>query len=884
LTNDAKRHFPRNDMKMPPHNSSADFTRAGTVRGTIDVLITYKIIELFSEGLYSSPSKAIEELVSNAFDAGATHVHIILPADLADRQSTIVVLDDGGGMTDKGFQQHWLIGTSNKRTQGFKSPRGRKQIGKFGIGKLATYVLANEVTHISKAGQKYFAATMNYTSVPGHLDGVAAKKPVQLPLRELTEGEAKAVVSEWTTGTGEGYSALRLFGRGSAPSWTIAILSDLKPMAAELQVGRLKWVLSTALPLRDDFDLFLDGERIESSKLDQSRVGRWHLGKDITSLPKPAPDQLAARTDSKLASSDDAYFGLTVPSLGRVTGYIELFEEPIDTGKSEDTDRSNGFFVYVRGRLVNIDDAGFGIDRNKLRHGTFSRFRMVINADGLDKELRSSRESLRFGPLFNIARNIAHAGFNFARNELEQHDKSRAPGSQLGLRLAASPASLTNRPLASLVQKAFAGDVKPRFVALPEGLSKARQTEIVNSLREADADSNVLVTGTELDESLGQDRPIAVFDAQTRTLRINALHPFVAYFLDDYELPQRSVPLELLAMSEVLLEAQLHSSGMALDDVNETLDVRDTLFRHLARASGRRNARLIAQDLLDAASNQSKLEIELVSAFDALGYEAVPLGGPKKPDGKADAWLAPSDQSQRRSYSLTLEAKSKEDLNRKVTAKTVGVSTVARHRRNYEADFAAVVGPDFPTSTGEVSALSQEIRDDRAKNPGKGITLIRLQDLARIIRLVPVKRIGLDRLRELFMTCSMPEDVSAWIDAIESEDAKESHFKDILEVIHSEQRAQDSEPVDFGALRSALRLTRGVVMSNEDLIQACRALEQLVPEWLTVNLHSVEVRTRPEKIIALLPKEIITSAQKKSTQSTKKRGVTKPQASSKRKK
>jgi hypothetical protein len=34
-------------------------------------------------------------------------------------------------------------------------PRGRSQIGKFGIGKLATYVLANRLSHISKKAGKY---------------------------------------------------------------------------------------------------------------------------------------------------------------------------------------------------------------------------------------------------------------------------------------------------------------------------------------------------------------------------------------------------------------------------------------------------------------------------------------------------------------------------------------------------------------------------------------------------------------------------------------------------------------------------------------------------------------------------------------------------------
>lgn len=41
------------------------FFETGTVADEIHVEISFEIIGLFSEGLYSSPNKAIEELVSN---------------------------------------------------------------------------------------------------------------------------------------------------------------------------------------------------------------------------------------------------------------------------------------------------------------------------------------------------------------------------------------------------------------------------------------------------------------------------------------------------------------------------------------------------------------------------------------------------------------------------------------------------------------------------------------------------------------------------------------------------------------------------------------------------------------------------------------------------
>ncbi len=54
-------------------------TQAGQELEKIPVSLSYDIIRLFSEGLYQSPHKAIEELVSNSYDAEAKNVHVLLP-------------------------------------------------------------------------------------------------------------------------------------------------------------------------------------------------------------------------------------------------------------------------------------------------------------------------------------------------------------------------------------------------------------------------------------------------------------------------------------------------------------------------------------------------------------------------------------------------------------------------------------------------------------------------------------------------------------------------------------------------------------------------------------------------------------------------------------
>jgi hypothetical protein len=650
-----------------------DFYNVGPKKSDIEVRISYRIIQLFSEGLYSSPNKAIEELVSNSFDAGATNVHVVLPLDLTDSDAVIAVVDNGVGMDQQGLTDHWQIGVSNKRSL-TKLPKNRKQIAKFGIGKLATYVLANRLTHICKVGRTYYSTSMDYSKIPsGEGGGIHTEERVFLPLRVLTEKLAKEAVGSLGAGTKPGYKAIKLFGAGAAKTWTVAIMSDLKDMASEIQRGRLRWILQSAMPLRDDFALFLNGDKIPPSKLAAKRVGHWVLGKDLKEIPKPAPSDLEVTEDAKAPKENR--FGLAHPELGRITGYVEIYEDPLDTGKSTEIERSNGFFVYVRGRLVNIDDAGFGINRNLLRHGTFSRFRMVANIDRLDEELRSSRESFRVGPLFTIAQNILHGAFNFARVALEKYVFEQSEAERISYRIAGSPGSLTRRPIIGLVQSAMEGKSHPKYISYPEGLGKSERQCFVEELEKRAETDEGLVNDVQLVE-MSQDQGIVILNTESGILQINMLHPFVAHFLDEYEDKKRNLPLELLAMSEVILEAHLFEIGLDEDVVEDLMAKRDEVLRYLARSTGKRNARVIAQDLIDTSNDKDALEKALVAAFDSMGFDALPLGGPGRPDGLAQARLAGDSKGKPHRYSVSLEAKSKEKDGTKVSAKTVPASSL----------------------------------------------------------------------------------------------------------------------------------------------------------------------------------------------------------------
>jgi hypothetical protein len=830
------------------------FHEIGSVDDLIDVEVTYQIIGLFSEGLYSTPYKALEELVSNSFDADATHVHVVIPADLGDSDAAIAVIDDGVGMDAEGLRTHWIVGDSIKRLKR-STKGGRKTIGKFGIGKLAAYVLGNRLTHITRVGDAYYSTTMDFSAIPKTVDvsgdgkSTAKKKQVQLPLRRLKEEQAREALGAWLDKEGK-RKDLKLFGEKAPSTWTVAVISDLKPMALEISAGMLRWLLSTAMPLRDDFKLYLNNARVDSSKLKGRKVGSWTLGKNLKTLPKPAPSQLEPGEKEQPPAPAFAHWHLTDSILGPVSGYLEVFVDPIDTGKSEDLGRSNGFFVYVNGRLINPNDAGFGIDRNQLRHGTFSRFRLVVNMDRLDEELRSSRESLRAGPQLKRAQEILQGAFNFARSKLDAHVAESATGRRASQRLADSPATLSEKPILRLILSAFEDrGASARHVALANVAQFASAAELREHIEKRIVDQGALVSDV-VYADLGVHQPITVLEGVAGVLQINLEHPFVAHFADEFGNEKRNLPLQLFAMSEVLLEAHLHSSGIERDQILTVLDERDELLRHLARSRGRENSLTVAQDLLASITSKKGLEAAVVAAFNQLGFDAVPRGGNDVSDGIAEAPLAASGGAPQR-YRVSLEAKSKEKHGAKVTKDGVGVATIARHRNESGCDHAIVVGPAFQTGAKDLGAVLREIKSDHEQTD-KTITLMEAQDLARLVRLAPIKRLNLAQLRELFQTCRSPSECKKWIEARAAEEPEPAKYRDILEVVWQEQQDDEESPVEYGALRASLRHARKIKISPEELKNECQALARMAPNQFFARDDVVELNIRPDKVLELV--------------------------------
>jgi len=469
---------------------------------------------------------------------------------------------------------------------------------------------------------------------------------------------------------------------------------------------------------------------------------------------------------------------------------------------------------------------------------------MVVHIDSLDEALRSSRESFRQGDLYEAAQNFLRAGFNLARNRLADYDRSQSPAGLIAARISSAPGSLTRKPLLVLAHLVAEKKATPRYVRFPYGMSAGEQADFLAALKERSEAPEGLLRSTQI-VPLDSKEGLAVFDIREGSLLINSSHPFVAAFQEHFTDSRQGLPMEMFAMSEILMEANLYQMGWDESKIRDALDTRDELLRQFVRSSARRTAGMIALALTEARDDENKLEEEMRAAFEAMGFaNVIRIGGKGKPDGAAEAYLAATIEGTPRRYKVGLEAKS----GQPVSAQRLNVSGIARHMKDYECEHHLVIGNGFATSTSEGSASVREIKSHK-ESTGKTITLMHIDDLARLIRIVSSKRVGgLSRLRNLFKTCITPEESKQWVDGLASESPENWPYKEILESIWHLAEEVPYEPVEYAAVINELR-HREVKLRKIELIECCKAMQVIASGVVFARENSVEIERRPDLIL-----------------------------------
>lgn len=799
------------------------YTSLGAEVAQIQVSISYRIIELFSAGLYKSPNKAIEELVSNSWDAMAQNVWLHVSSNLSSAEASIWVVDDGTSMDLDGLVQLWQIAQSPKLGTRNDADAERAQIGKFGIGKLATYILARTLTYVCKQGPSVLAVTMDYDKVDRE------SKPgdqVTLGVRELAHDEVSEALRPLRSLDGGAEVVERLVDSlgDDDESWTVATMSGLKPMATQVQLGMVRWLLATALPKNPGFSIEVNGVKVKPASEKVKPLKRWKVGVDPKVEPKRLPTGVSrTKVGGKSAVKID---GLS----GHVTGIVEIYEDVLTKNKAASWGRSHGFFVRVRGRLVNIDDALFGLQA--LSHSSFSRFRMEVEADGLDDFLASTRESVQEAGVVKTLRSYLQNEFNRARGIYDKWVEEQQQETHLPTRIDRTAASLSRAPLVHAVRSLVSGEIgNLALIRRPTEVDDPEQflADLDATLEE---DAAGPISDVEL-SPLGTDHYLAVYDPTDRIVRVNTLHPFYSNFID---VLGRTMPFKLLAVTEILTEAYaVEDAGPEV--ARRIVGRRDAFLRELV-SQNRLGPAVIAQNLRDKAADADGLEEAVTEAMQSLGYAVTRIGGSGTPDGIAKAVIGArsGDDTARADYSITYDAKS--TAGKSIKAKTIGAATLVRHRKDNAADHILVVAPGFEGGDSSTSALGKECADN-------AITPVKVSDLATLVEIQAGKMLGFTKLRELFF-CRTAKESHEWIESLRDLDDETPPLVPTLEVI-DKLRARD-RPVRVSSIALLLEDDHGITLSEKQVEEMIAILRGLAGSYITVIGDQVVLETSIEKV------------------------------------
>jgi len=857
--------------------SSISPETVGHAAATISVELSTQFLKHFSEQLYSSPQKAFEELISNGWDAGADCVDVRIPSDLESPNATLCVLDNGVSMDAEGLRQLWHIAFSPKKDK--PQQFGRHVIGKFGIGKLATYVLASKLTYLCKAADGQIRrVTMDYRKVDQKKsddDHDTLISDVSLDLFDVSDEElVQALASvhggdvildliqngvSKPTGSliedefGAEKSALQ---KPASHTWTLVVLSDLKPVGRELKIGVLRRMLEAALPFGSEMAISINGELLTSSKLEVPVSQEWVIGPDLgidsveiddgdipsaETIGSPSAEQ--KKTKIGIKSSNEPVPHVTIVGVGKVTGRVRLFSDRISGGKSEERGASNGFHINVLGRVINQNDPSFG--EKDLSHAAWARFRMTVRADGLNDLLTTDRERFKENRELQIFRAFLRRVFNKTRTSYDSDDNAGMPDG--GDVLVRSLGVVSLNPLRNVVSDTLRAS-QPALPGLFDDSGITDREAKRNSWRDNTADNIKNALG-QVKYERADDGSFVKFRISDNSIVINKEHPFVA------EYSRTRAEKELLrtmAMVSLLADVYALDIGVQPNVLQNIRQYRDQVMRFRAlqrRRSGTYIANLLLQTQHDSARSKH-LEAVVSDALRYLGFQVKDLAKSGEPEGIASAYPLPTkstptqDNPNPALYTFSFDAKSsKHDV-----AKTGNISLdgVAEHRDRYKCDHALVVAPGF--SDGALAT-----RCDAQK-----VTPITAYDLGRLLEYtVEYGAIPITKLREMFYLYD-PVKVEKWVTDLESWlKTKRPLTIDIFLKALEHLKGQIPDVLPAGTVALVCRQNlKAISVKDEDVIALVNGLAILIPDLVGIDGDKIVINASSARVAAAVEAQL----------------------------
>jgi hypothetical protein len=796
--------------ESPSKNIKTTFEAKGAKEAEVEVDISYDIIRHVSAQLYTNPRKAIEELVCNSYDAGASVCYVTVPNDA---KGSLKVLDDGKSMDVHGLKKLWKVAESPK-DQGEGKPRidnARMQIGKFGVGKLAAFALGGRLTHVACVNRNVRVVSVGENEIKEKRGG----GPPTFKIFGMTLDKAIPLLEPH-------FNELPKPWKEKWETWTLALVEEIDPKSfgRALLIGVLRRMISTALPISSDFKVFLEGTEVPKKIIDPEDV---LLKVEITDpeLRKKIEEALQEFWMEVLAEkkSEDVpkkYYAvkvsrvqnpqrvnqevdaLMVPELGPVIGSAILTKTSLTTEKLiERGYTNNGFAIRVNGKLVNPEDELFGVTARS--HTYWSRFIANVEIPGLDRVLLVQRNAVSENSNeAQIARTIMRTLFNFTRVKAEALER------QAGY----EPESFGSRlRILSPISAAVA------LSGLAEGALPER------GLDSLDVDF----------ASLGEAGPAVRYDKEEKKILVNEDHPLI-HALDDEDMNAKSlrhVVGEVLAGTQ-MAKGYLRSQNVPEKVVEETGEIIEVSVRSAAGYVIDEVARHIKE--IDETSYQGDKPFEkaIVSAFKSLRLIASHEGRPGDPDGVIQIPMSGSPNLR-----ISMEAKGSKGP---ITHDDLGTATVIRQMGKLNCANSFAVAREFQTRGpgGKESALVQETK-------GK-VPLITTAGIFVTMNLHKKKPFTYDKVAKIVTTWIHPDDLEGFIRQTWKELPDLGLMRLILQIAHEQMEKDEANLPEPGMILADDRIRQMTIPANDPADLTKR--RKLVREDLEHILEAIQVTTQ----------------------------------------
>ena len=298
--------------------------------------ISLNVLNHLGLNLYSNTPAVIAEVIANAWDADATKIEV----DFDTQAGSITVTDNGCGMDLAAVNNRYLhVGYQKRKGRSAEvlTPKGRKPMGRKGIGKLSLFSLANKIyVHTKSKGTDAESFLMDAKEIRQAIAGEDPSMPRQYrPQVIVPKGEVVA-------------------------HGTKIVITDLKKFRlTQSSISGLRKRIARRFSILDDVEIRVNGKRVTFSDRDYFHKARflYQYGDDYAPLCK----NLDRDADTnKLLYFDRAYRFDQTGSANEsgqheVKGWVAIARRSNDLDDSSQQDNLNKITIVVRGKVAQED-------------------------------------------------------------------------------------------------------------------------------------------------------------------------------------------------------------------------------------------------------------------------------------------------------------------------------------------------------------------------------------------------------------------------------------------------------------------------------------------------------------------------------------------------